>query len=152
MNKSYDHRPGGVAGNLHESVGKPSIPDGRLESNDSSLLVKLNDDDAIGNPSEINGNVLETSGCKNHGEQCSCLSPPSNCDVYREETPEKHPNNLRQPCLTYERCLSPEPSSSFLHNSPVLNGNCVKRKLSRACSAPCLTRAWSPDKTGEISS
>jgi hypothetical protein len=168
MNKSYDHAPGKYlpdrVSHPHENDGgKPSTPNGRVESSDNSMLVKLNDDDddddAIVNPSEINGNVLETSCCRNHGGHCSCLSPsirhsPTNCDVCDMETPEKHLNNLRQPCrgsLGDERCSSPDPTSSFLHNSPVLTGNCNKRKLSRVCSAPCLTRSWSPDETGELS-
>jgi hypothetical protein len=145
----------------HRSGGTTEPSNGGVESSDNSMLVKLSDDDGIGNPSEINGNVSESSCCRNLGEHCPCSSPsikhPSfNCEVYGKETPEKHlVDNLRQPdpgSTGDERCSSPDPSSSFLHNSPVLMEHCDKRKLSRVCSAPCLTRSWSPDENGEISS
>ncbi|XP_028391472.1 coiled-coil domain-containing protein 149-A-like [Dendronephthya gigantea] len=137
-------------------------PQGRMESNENSVLMIVNDNEGIGDPSEINGNVLDTSCCRNDEEHCSCLAPmnklsPSNfnCDICRSDsdTPEKHLNNLRLPCprsLLEERCSSPEPGTSFLSNSPVLSENFTKRKLSRVCSAPCLTRSWSLDETTDF--
>lgn len=156
MNISYERQQDGVkhlSGKMthpYDNGEKPSALNGRVESSDNSMLMKLNDDDnGIGSPNEVNGN---------HERHCCCLSPsvegsPSNCDVCRTETPEKHLNNLGQPCpcsLGDERCSSPDPSSSFLHNSPVLTGYFSKRKLSRVCSAPCLTRSWSSDTESDV--
>ena len=163
MNKSYDRVPGSVeplpggVAHPHEGGLTTNTPNERVESSDNSMLVRLSDDDGMGNPSEINGNILERSCCHNHSENCPWLSPSIKhpCEVYCDKTPEKHLDNLGQPCpgsLGDGRCSSPDPTSSFLHNSPVLMANCNKRKLSRVCSAPCLTRSWSADENGEISS
>ena len=159
MNKSYERQQddvkhlSGKVTHPYDNGEKPSTPNGRVESNDNSMLMKLNDDND--GPNEINGNSLGTSCSGNHERHCCCLSPPveRNCDICRTETPEKHLNNLGQPCpgsLGDERCSSPDPTSAFLHNSPVLTGNFSKRKLSRVCSAPCLTRSWSSDAETDV--
>ena len=165
MNKSYDQHQDGVKNSNceinhpHDNGEKPSTPNGRVESSDS-MLMELNDDYGMGSPNEINGNGLETSCPGNQKRHCCYLSPSversrTYCDVCRTETPEKHLNNLGQSCpgsSEDERCSSPDPSSSFLHNSPVLTGHFNKRKLSRVCSAPCLTISWFSDETDASSS
>lgn len=173
MHSKYDElSPSGVkhlpATHAHESRGKPCTSNEKLESKENTMLVKLNDEDALGNQREINGNE-ESCDCRNERELCCSHFLPSskdvspsnlNCDVCRlqNNAPEKHLNNLRQPCrnceaasLWDERCFSPDPTSPFLRNRLVLTENLNRRKLFRVCSAPCLTRSWSLDETGKIS-
>ena len=155
VNNSNEHLFSGVK-QLTNRLNQPdqsnqnsSTPNGQGESSD--ILVKLNDDN------DINGNDSQSVCSRNHQEHCSCFSSSlkqSPCDACHKEMCEKHVKNLKQSSpdsLCNERCSSPDPSSSFLHNRPVLAENVNRRKLSRVCSAPCLTRSWSSDENGEMS-